>query len=97
MTSCSRLLAQLCDGRALFIAGAALALWVEWLRRVVRNRHLSEIERHSDLGVSYNDQVNFGGVADLVERGGLERLSRCFAICQKIQRNPFARPPVARF
>jgi hypothetical protein len=52
--------------------GAALSLWVEWQWRVVRNCHPSEFERHSDLAVSYNEQMNFGGVAELVERGGLE-------------------------
>ena len=76
---------------------AALSLWVEWQWRVVRNCHPSEIERQSDLAVSYNDQVVFGGVAELLERGGLERFNRRFATYHKIQLHPFASRPIARF
>ena len=43
-------------------AGAALSLWVEWQWRVVGKCHPSEIERQLDRTVSYNDQMNFGGV-----------------------------------
>lgn len=72
MTSCSGHLAQPLDGRDLLFRRCRALLWVEWQWRVVRNCHSSEIERQSDLAVSYNGQMNFGGVAELVERGGLE-------------------------
>src|SRR5580704_3605993 len=50
--------------RARSSAGAALSPGVQWQWRVVRNCRTTEIERQSNRAVSYNKEMNFGGVAE---------------------------------